>query len=735
MHADSLGDVLAPPEPVHMDSLGDLDEIFAAAARSIEAWPGAEPMCGRPLVAASPSSAWTKLDAEASCGGGAGPKIDATTNPGGAWTKMDGEQSSAGQGVETDSEPVSRCDACAPVGCRAETIAQAWSAGGSAAGSVGVPCALAGVTESPGGMGGCCASTWGDGGSDERLRGDRATGLPLATAPGPPGLMGGGGMAGLLGGVAQSAAARVATRVGGLRGFFGGGGEEPREERLGAQALGALPMAERAAPELGAPGCAQLGATDLGTAGLAAPDLGAPQREVEARAAERPSGSGGCAVAGMAAPGAEADMQAVLVLAPAAEAMRDSGPREVQAPTTGEEARGAVGPCAGEGVGSCCAPGQSEEPTGRPAPRDGMLGADGPRVARMQAATAAPARPALPTAATGPASVTAGPSGISDSESDQIRELRQVLEASERRAALLHQQQKSMMQRLSAAPAATPGTAPSTPRPTAPTSGGSNHDALGVALGGPPIPDVGSLDGPAADDLESRLRVVCAAIEAHVAVAEGWAAERAHLRARCEQADRCAHRALALLRATGSVATAIAAEAAAREHGNPSSPGTLACKAFGGLPWVAGGGKGSLPACAGHSAAYAGQIPRSTPSPAAVASPFSAEMPEWLRGAEVALHHPGEAGGAATPVHRYARANCTPFTAGADAWFTPAPGGMSREDAEHSAERSQLIEIGRASFTQLRGRREQGDSSLSRAAMAVAAGTPPAQLTLSSCYN
>ncbi|EOD36612.1 hypothetical protein EMIHUDRAFT_226114 [Emiliania huxleyi CCMP1516] len=57
-----------------------------------------------------------------------------------------------------------------------------------------------------------------------------------------------------------------------------------------------------------------------------------------------------------------------------------------------------------------------------------------------------------------------------------------------------------------------------------------------------------------------RLAAVCSAVEAHAASAEGWAAECAALRRRCESAEEGARAALALLAATQRVAAAIAAE-------------------------------------------------------------------------------------------------------------------------------------------------------------------------------
>lgn len=677
---------------------------------------------------------------------------------------------------------------------------------------------------------GCCASVCGHGSSNARPGGDMASALPPAQGARPASLLGA-GVAGLLGGAAaQSAAARVATRVAGLRGyfsgggesFFGGGGQDGFSFGSGEE--------ESRGPKLGAP---EVSETGLGTPLVGPAELRVLECASATLAAERANGSDARAV-GMTA-GAGAGMHAVTGLARATEALRETEPHVTCKQANGGFAGEAVGLSAQETtgghvvdaggagaretqtngarvgfavrhrVGSCCTSQPPEEPTAGPSScstRDGrgIPDAIAPWSDTAGAPTAAPTHPTLPTPATVTSRVAAGfgASAVSTSESDQIRALRQALQASERRAALLEQQQQQGSTQLSSHSSAwpvTPGTAPPTLRPDElsisgkgqtrrdalcglPTSeqgalgsgaaggrcaeggndavGGSGEggesgagDEIGAgsgsgARGGSSVASRNGAEGgngvecgssstsgsgSSLDDFESRLLAVCAAVEAHVTMAQGWAAERDRLLARCEQADSCARRALALLHATRAVATAIAEEAAARQQGNPSSPGTLACKAFGGL-YV--GGKGGMPARsgagAGHSAAWGGQTAYGTPPPTVVARPSSAEMPEWLKGAEAALHRPREVGSVATPAHRHtaSRASRTPFTAGTGAWFTPAPAVSSRDDTE----RRQLIEIGRARFTQLRSRREQGDETLSQAAISVAEGTPPAQLNL-----
>ena len=89
--------------------------------------------------------------------------------------------------------------------------------------------------------------------------------------------------------------------------------------------------------------------------------------------------------------------------------------------------------------------------------------------------------------------------------------------------------------------------------PAAASTGGVGPTRVSALGAAPPA-------GEAAEEVQGRLAAVCSAVEAHAASAEGWAAECAALRRRCESAEEGARAALALLAATQRVAAAIAAE-------------------------------------------------------------------------------------------------------------------------------------------------------------------------------
>lgn len=513
------------------------------------------------------------------------------------------------------------------------------------------------------------------------------------------------GVAGLFGDVAQSAASRVVTGMGGLRGFFVGGTEETLEEAVEEQTQ----MQIWAAP------------CESTSAGAATQQQSVLREHIEQRTP--PASKGEIEPTQMPPWGgieepatplqheqlSHADFLQSHSDGPASDRSRAPPVNEAKSSLRQEARDSIVEPLVTRSASDqaeatqqeraevgmrCGAPpmGPSEILlTASPSSEDAMHGAsapDGHGLAWTQSSS---------TRVTGHAG-----------ESDQTRELRKALEVSERRVALLEQQKERLLFRLSkhTQQPATPGTAPQTP------VSGLASSAEGSTAVVEAKPSARCNNGTVqTEELEARLVSVCEVIEAHALATEAWAAERAALRARCERADDQARRAIALLRATRAVASAIASEAVAQAKGQASSPGTLACKAFGG---VAGVGTDRCAVCS-DSSSRADATPLAMMPYGSTNSQPSPEMPSWLRGAESALWRrqgSGNQDDLASSAPRY-RTPCATHTA-SDAAMSAAPvsiGIGSAGDSGHNrsdAERRRLIEMGRTRFTQLRSQKRGG---------------------------
>jgi len=635
----------SPPPPTHSDSLSSLDEVFSAAAQSVASWPaaaaaGAEPttmehhICAETYAAVRDPAPVLDPATAAILAPAQSPRVEPAQR---AWYRLAGTEAAT-----IPSEAGSQRTASGVESSDPSSVTSEWStrqtSGGDAAGD---------------------------------------------SVPSAPQQRSGFGVADLFGGVAQTAAARVATRVGGLRGLFGSGegaAQAPLAKPAGQEQQAVRGEAAPVAYAAEAPPPPPVEEVQLGEGAAAAGSEAATPEEEQQWFGEEAS---------LAAADAAADVQAMerrtwaFPEAPAETAVVSASVTERFAGLRTEEVRPGTGAPTEEAEGARIEVG----------PEAGAATAEGERDAARAEAEVVRLRAALHAS-------------------------EQALQASELRAGLLQQQKARLLQRLSHQPP-TPTTPPTaqalTPaflpavsslavssRATEPRATMQSRATGPEEPAGAP-PDTG---GEGASDtggeLQIRLAAVCALVEAHVEV---WAAERAALRARCEAAESGARRALALLQATRGVASAIAAECLARERGQPSSPGTLAIKAFGGSATYGFAGGLSDASSSGWGGALAGSTTANGAACACgVATPSvsrcsSTEMPSWLRGAEAALHDEG--GGAASSPRHFT----TPCAARTPC-FTGAGGSRGSGD---DPVRRQLIEAGRARFTQLRSQRK--DSS------------------------